>query len=60
MDQRVGHYQGMAAQCVRLAQVASNETNKVLLLEMAQAWARLAEQVKTAEFDDSCGMAAAE
>jgi hypothetical protein len=60
MDQRAEHYQGMAAQCVRLAQGASNETSKVLLLEMAQAWARLAEQVRAAELTDTCGLAAAE
>jgi hypothetical protein len=37
-------YQKQAAACLRLAQEVSNPTNKAMLLEMTQAWIRLAEQ----------------
>ena len=39
---RVTHYQRMAAECIRLAQSASDPTNKAVLLEMAATWTRLA------------------
>jgi hypothetical protein len=38
-----------AAECLRLAREAVDETNKALLIEMAQTWAKLAEQDKIAE-----------
>jgi hypothetical protein len=38
-----------AAECLRLAREAVDKTNKALLIEMAQTWARLAEQDKIAE-----------
>ena len=38
-----------AAECLRLAREAINKTNKALLIEMAQTWAKLAEQDKIAE-----------
>ena len=38
-----------AAECLRLARGAVDKTNKALLIEMAQTWARLAEQDKIAE-----------
>jgi hypothetical protein len=40
-------YQQRAADCLRVAQQMTNPANKALLLEMAQAWARLAEQAQT-------------
>jgi len=33
-----------AAECLRLVRTSLDSTNKALLLEMAQAWIRLAEQ----------------
>jgi hypothetical protein len=39
-------YQERAAECLRLAQSMSDPANKALLLEMAQAWVRLAEQAQ--------------
>ena len=36
--------QEKAAECLRLVRVSLDSTNKALLLEMAQAWIRLAEQ----------------
>jgi len=36
--------QQKAAECLRLVRTALDSTNKALLLEMAQAWIRLAEQ----------------
>jgi hypothetical protein len=40
-----------AAECLRLAREAVDKTNKALLIEMAQTWAKLAEQDKIAEQD---------
>jgi hypothetical protein len=36
-------YQEYAAQCLRIAQQTADEAQKMRLLEMAQAWRRLAE-----------------
>jgi hypothetical protein len=41
---RVTHYRQMAAECLLVAQSANDPANKVLLLEMAQTWTRLAEE----------------
>ena len=38
-----------AAECLRLAREAADKTNRALLIEMAQTWAKLAEQDKIAE-----------
>ena len=38
--------QQRAAECLRLVRTSLDSTNKALLLEMAQAWIRLAEQQK--------------
>jgi hypothetical protein len=37
-------YEQRAAECLRLAQEVRDRTNKVILLEMARTWIRLAEQ----------------
>jgi hypothetical protein len=39
-------HQRRAAECLRLARDAADKTNKALLVEMAQTWAKLAEQEK--------------
>jgi hypothetical protein len=39
-------HQRRAAECLRLAREATDKTNKALLIEMAQTWAKLAEQDK--------------
>ena len=39
-------HQRRAAECLRLAREATDKTNKALLIEMAQTWARLADQEK--------------
>jgi hypothetical protein len=39
-------HQRRAAECMRLAHEAADKTNKALLIEMAQTWAKLAEQDK--------------
>jgi hypothetical protein len=41
--------QQRAAECLRLVRTARDSTNKALLLEMAQAWIRLAEELKAGE-----------
>ena len=40
-----------AAECLRLAREAADKTNKALLIEMAQTWARLAEQERHKQSD---------
>ena len=40
---RTQDYQQKAAECLEQARAAKDPTNKALLLEMAQAWIRLAE-----------------
>jgi hypothetical protein len=42
-------YQRMAGECVRLARDCSDPCNKTVLLDMAQTWARLAEQAGDGE-----------
>ena len=42
-----------AAECLRLAREATDKTNKALLIEMAQTWAKLAEQEKTRGEDET-------
>ena len=37
-------HQRRAAECLRLAREAADKTNQALLIEMAQTWAKLAEQ----------------
>jgi len=42
-------YQEQAIRCLRLAHALSFEPSKALLLEMAQTWAKLAEQARERE-----------
>jgi hypothetical protein len=35
-----------AAECLRLAEIVRDTTNKALMLHMAQSWIKLAEQIK--------------
>jgi hypothetical protein len=44
-------YQQRAADLLRVAQEATDPTNKALLLEMAQAWINLAERAKRDQDD---------
>jgi hypothetical protein len=39
-------YLSYAAECVRLAQLSTSPTDKVLLLQMAEHWKRLAERAE--------------
>ena len=43
-DRRVYEYQSRAAQCTRQAQRATDLQAKLMLLEMAVSWLKLAEQ----------------
>jgi hypothetical protein len=51
--QKKDHYQRMAGECVRLAHDCSDPVNKAVLLDMAQAWVRLAEQAGQEELIES-------
>jgi hypothetical protein len=50
---RSEEHQRRAAECLRLAHDAVDKTNKALLIEMAQTWARLAEQEKARSSDEN-------
>jgi len=49
---RFQDHQRRAAECLRLAPEATDRTNKALLIEMAQTWAKLAEQDKAKSEDE--------
>ena len=42
-------YRRYAAECVRVSQQASNQNDKLVLLQMAETWRRLAERVERRE-----------
>jgi hypothetical protein len=46
---RTAHHQRRATEGLRLAQNARDQTNKAILLDMAETWAKLAERVREAE-----------
>jgi hypothetical protein len=46
---RTAHYQRRATECLRLAQNARDQTNKAILLDMAQTWLKLAERARDSE-----------
>jgi len=46
---KVRDYQHRASECVRLALAARDQTNKLLLLDMAQCWLTLSEQALAEE-----------
>jgi hypothetical protein len=50
---RFEDHQRRAAECLRLAHDAADKTNKALLIEMAQTWARLAEQERVKSQDET-------
>ena len=39
-------YEQKAAECLRLAEIVRDTTNKSLMLHMAESWIKLAEQIK--------------
>jgi hypothetical protein len=47
----VDRYREFAAECVRAAQQATNADDKASLLEMAEAWLRLAQRASKAGDD---------
>jgi hypothetical protein len=47
-------YKRRAAECVRMAERASNPEDKALLLQMAETWLRLAEKAEEREPDRQC------
>ena len=49
---RFQDHQRRAAECLRLAHEASDKTNKALLIEMAQTWAKLADQERARAEDE--------
>jgi hypothetical protein len=49
----VERYRQHAADCVRQAQAQENSEDRTILLNMALAWLRLAQQVELREEDDS-------
>ena len=52
-------YRLYAVYCAEIAQTVTDSARKVALLDMAQAWARLAEHVEHVEKDGTRGEASA-
>ena len=52
---RTDRYKQFAAECVRVAQQASNPNDKAMLLEMADTWLKLAEKVAKPDGEASQG-----
>jgi hypothetical protein len=52
MPGEVERYRGYAAECLRLAEAVDDSSGKARLLQMAQAWRRLAEQHEKNSDDD--------
>jgi hypothetical protein len=46
-------YRELAARCVQAARDASNDTDKLLLLEMADRWMKMADQPATEAGEDT-------
>ena len=44
-------YRGYAAECLRLAQLTGDSSGKARLLQMAEAWRKLAEETSRNEKD---------
>jgi hypothetical protein len=44
-------YRGYAAECLRLAQVTGDSAGKARLLQMAEAWRKLADEIPREEKD---------
>jgi hypothetical protein len=44
-------YRGYAAECLRLAQVTGDSAGKARLLQMAEAWRKLADETSRKEND---------
>jgi hypothetical protein len=42
-------YTGYAAECVRVAQQTTNPNDKLLLLQMAETWRRVAERTEACQ-----------
>jgi hypothetical protein len=55
VSSKVENYQARAAHCLQLAQSITDERSKALLLEMAQTWLNLAEQIRKREGGSSGG-----
>jgi len=47
MISRAADYRRYAAECLRLAQIISNPTEKGVLLQMAETWRRLANEIES-------------
>jgi hypothetical protein len=47
MTSRAADYRRYASECVRLAQIISNPTEKGVLLQMAETWRRLANEIES-------------
>jgi hypothetical protein len=50
--ERARHYHALAAQCVLMAEEVNDPAHRAALLEMAQRWRDLADQVEQADLRD--------
>jgi len=52
---RSHEYRLFAARCLEIARATMDEQTKAVMLQMAQVWSRLADEIETARRDGSIG-----
>jgi hypothetical protein len=55
---RSQEYRLFAARCLEMARVTTDEQTKAAMLQMAQVWSRLADEIETAQRENALGDAA--
>jgi hypothetical protein len=55
---RSQEYRLFAARCLEMARVTTDEQTKAAMLQMAQVWSRLADEIETAQREGAMGDAA--
>jgi hypothetical protein len=57
---RSQEYRLFAARCLEIARATTDEQTKAVMLQMAQVWSRLADEIETAQRENAVGNAARE
>lgn len=52
---RSNEYRLFAARCLEIARATMDEQTKAVMLQMAQVWSRLADEIETARRDSGIG-----
>ena len=57
---RSGQYRQFAARCLEIARASDSEQTKAVMLQMAQVWSRLADEIEVARRESAIGYGARE